>query len=333
MKNITFILPTKNRFEGLKNFISIHEKIFDNLKYKFLIIDGSNSSNFKKIHSYCKKKKNLILIKQNKKGFMNACFQAINKVNSEYCTFLYDDDLLSKEIVKIFKKTLNNKFSMGYGIVENLSDKNLNSKNYFHKVKLTNYKKNDLLLAYFGQNKLGVPFMPVSPICLIFKSNFLKDWKKFIINFCKRSKFRKFFLLKNNIGPDLIIYLLQILKHENIALSKPHVAKFNEHNSSMSYLLGMNKLQIGYWLAKKSIYEKNLIQNKQMIIKTYNFLYTAGIFILFKNLVLKFFSKENYYNEVRNEINTLKNHKNAEFKLFQCINIIFNKINTKIKYL
>jgi len=332
VKNITFILPTKNRFEGLKNFISIHEKIFNNLKYKFLIIDGSNSSNFKKIHSYCKKKKNLILIKQNKKGFMNACFQAIKKVNSEYSTFLYDDDLLSKEIIKIYKNTLNNKFSMGYGIVENLNDQNLNRKNYFHKVKLTNYKKNDLLLAYFGENKLGVPFMPVSPICLIFKSNFLKDWKKFIINFCKKSKFRKFFLLKHNIGPDLIIYLLQILKHENITLSKPYVAKFNEHNSSMSYLLGMNKLQIGYWLAKKSIYENNLLKNKKMIIKTYNFLYTAGMFILFKNLILKFFLKENYYSEIRNEINILKNHKNAEFKLFQCINIILNKINTKIRY-
>ena len=331
MKKITFILPTKNRFKKLKSFITYHEKFLRNLNYKFLIIDGSNTKNFIKIKNYCKKKKELILIKQKNKGFMNACFQAIRKVDTDFCTFLYDDDLLSKEVVKVFRQTLNNKFSMGYGIVENLNNKNTSVKSNFNKIKISKYKNEDLLLAYYGKNKLGVPFMPVSPICLIFKSSFLNEWKEFLIKFCKNSKFRKYFLLKQNIGPDLIIYLLQILKHNHINFSKPHIAKFNEHNNSMSYLLGMNKLQIGYWLAKKSIYENNLITDKNLNIKMYNFLYTAGNFILSKNLILKYFGKENYYEQFKNEINMLKNHKNAEFKLFECINIILNKIFVKIK--
>jgi hypothetical protein len=331
VKEITFILPTKNRFDVLKNFISHHEKILKNLNYKFLIVDGSNPYIHKKIKKICRKKKKLNLIKQTKKGFMNACFQSIKKIKTEYCTFLYDDDLLSIEAIKVFKKTLNNKFSMGYGIVENLNNQNIQTKSNFNKIKIRKYKNEDLLLAYYGENKLGVPFMPVSPICLIFKSNFLNYWKKYLIKFCKRSKFRKYFLLKQNIGPDLIIYLLQILKHNHINFSKPHIAKFNEHEDSMSYLLGMNKLQIGYWLAKKSIFENNLIINKQLIIKAYTFLYTAGIFILIKNIILKFFGKDNYYSGFRNEIKILKNHKNAEFSLFECINIILNKIIIKIK--
>ena len=70
--------------------------------------------------------------------------------------------------------------------------------------------------------------MPVSPICIIFKSKFLYEWKKYILNFCKNSKFRKYFLLKKNIGPDLIIYLLQILNHKKINLAKQFIDKFNE---------------------------------------------------------------------------------------------------------
>ena len=332
MKTITFILPTKDRFETFNKFINYHEKIFKGLKYKILVIDGSKPFTHKKIKKICKTKKNLILIKQIKKGFMNACFQAIKKVNTKYCTFLYDDDLLSSEVTKIFKQTINNKFSMGYGIVENLNKKE-NINHNFNKVKFYKFNNEKIFLAYFGENKLGIPFVPVSPICLIFKSSFLNDWKKFLIKFCKKNKFRKYFLLKQNIGPDLIIYLLQILKHKQIYFSKPYIAKFNEHDNSMSYLLGINKLQIGYWLAKKSVFENNLLKNKKLIMKIYTFLYTAGIFILFKNLILKFFGKNNYYFEFKNEIKILKSHKNAEFSLFECINIILNKIIIKIKKL
>ncbi len=330
MKKITFILPTKDRYEKLVNFINYHEKIFKDLDYKILILDGSIHETHKKIKNKFKKKKNLILIKQKRKGFMNACFEAIKIVKTKYCTFLYDDDLLSKEITKVFKKTMNKKFSLGYGIVENLNQIISNKKN-FNKIQFYKFKNDRILLGYFGENNFGLPFMPVSPICFLFETNFLKEWKKYILKFCDKSKFRKYFLLQRNIGPDLIMYLLQILKNKYIYLAKPAIAKFNEHNTSMSYILGVNKLQIGYWLAKKSIFENDLINNKELSIKVYNFLVTAGVFILIKNFLLKILGKENYFFDINNEIKILNNNKNAKFSLSTCLNIVLNKIFIKIK--
>ena len=256
---------------------------------------------------------------------MNACFESVQKVNSSFCTFLYDDDLLSYEAVKVFKKTIKNKFSMGYGIVENL---NLNkfSKGNFSKIKFYKFSSNKILSAYYGKNIPGVPYMPVSPICFIYKTSFLKFWKQYIINFCHKSNFRSYFLLERNIGPDLIMYLLQILKNKNIYLAKPQIAKFNAHKSSMSLLLGKNKLQIGYWLAKISILENNLIEDKKLLIQIYNFLYVSGNYILIKNFLFKIFGQENFYKGFKFEMKKLKSHKKAEFKLLKCINIILNKI-------
>ena len=331
MKDITFILLTKDRPEKLINFLNNHFFLLKKLKSNFLIIDASSSKNYKIIKKFTKKYKKIYLFRQKSKGFMQGCFESIKYVKSKYCTFLYDDDLLSLEAIKVYKNSINSKFAMGSGIVENLDETDLEKKKIFEPIKFYNYKKEDLILGYFGKKLDKVPFMPVSPICMIFESKFLYEWKKYILQFCKVSSFREYFLLKKNIGPDLIIYLLQILKHRQINLSKPFIAKFNEHKNSMSLLLGKNKLQIGYWLAKKSIFENNLISNKKLNINIYNFLYTAGIFILFKNFIFKILGKKNYYKQFQNEIDMLKNHKNAEFSLFKCINIILNKIIIKIK--
>jgi hypothetical protein len=122
------------------------------------------------------------------------------------------------------------------------------------------------------------------------------------------------------------MYLLQILKNKNIYLAKPQIAKFNAHKSSMSLLLGKNKLQIGYWLAKISILENNLIEDKKLLIQIYNFLYVSGNYILIKNLLFKIFGQENFYKGFKFEMKKLKSHKKAEFKLLKCINIILNKI-------
>jgi len=333
MTTISFIILTKDRPEKIINFLNNHFFLIKKLKSRFIIIDGSNHKNYKKIKQFTKNFKSIYLLRQKSKGFMNGCFESIKYVKSKYCTFLYDDDLLSLEVIKVFKKSINLKFSIGSGIVENLDHEDLEKQKNFMPIKFYNYKKEDLILGYFGKKLDKVPFMPVSPICMIFESKFLYEWKKYILQFCKVSSFREYFLLKKNIGPDLIIYLLQILKHRQINLSKPFIAKFNEHKNSMSLLLGKNKLQIGYWLAKKSIFENNLISNKNLNINIYNFLYTAGIFILFKNFILKMLGKKNYYKQFQNEIIMLKNHENAKFSLFECINIIFNKIFVRIKYL
>ncbi len=326
MTDISFIVLTKDRPDKIKQFLNKHSFLLKKLNSKFIIIDGSRKEDFLRIKKIIKNYKKIDLHKQKSKGFMNGCFESIKYVKSKYCTFLYDDDLLSSNIIKVYNNTLNSKFSMGFGIVDNLDENKISKKITFKSIKLNNYRFEDVISGYYGTKINDVPFMPVSPICIIFEARFLYEWKNYVIGFSKISNFRKYFLLKKNIGPDLIIYLLQILKYKNIRLAKPFVAKFNEHKSSMSLLLGKNKLQIGYWLAKKSILENDLIKNKKLIIKIYNFLYIAGSYILLKNLILKLFGKENFYKNFALEMKYLKNHKNAEFRLFECINIILNKI-------
>ena len=43
-------------------------------------------------------------------------------------------------------------------------------------------------------------------------------------------------------------------------------------------------------------------------------------------MLLKIFGKENFFNDICDEMKDLKSHKNAEFSLFECIKVILNKI-------
>ena len=109
MKDITFILLTKDRPEKLINFLKNHFFLLKKLKSNFLIIDASSSKNYKIIKKFTKKYKKIYLFRQKSKGFMQGCFESIKYVKSKYCTFLYDDDLLSSEIVKVYKNSINSK--------------------------------------------------------------------------------------------------------------------------------------------------------------------------------------------------------------------------------
>ena len=78
------------------------------------------------------------------------------------------------------------------------------------------------------------------------------------------------------------------------------------HEKSMSYILGKNKLRIGYWLAKSSIYNSNKISTE--LNKDFTFLLVSGYLILFYNYLLHIAGKENYYYKFK-EINKIKKYK------------------------
>jgi len=317
---ITFIFPTKNRVNKASKFIYSHLKILEKVNPIFLIIVSSTNEKQYLIEKF-KNRKNIKIIVQKKKGFMNACFESINYVKTKFCTFLYDDDELSPYSIKIFNKVFKENLAIGYGIVTNIAN---NSKFLPISVKKLSYKK--ILLAYFGKNINGVKFMPVSPICLVFNSSFLFVWKRIILNFCKNNELRTDIMLKQNIGPDLMLYLHQIIKQKEISFATPNIAKFVMHNSSMSHLLGKNKLRIGYWLAKKSLVEYNIFKNKKMNKIIFTFLMLSGYQILFYNFILKIMNKNNYFNLFKKEIKLLKENKNFQFSFFDFFQILFNKL-------
>ena len=54
-----------------------------------------------------------------------GCIEAIPHIKTEYVTFLYDDDVMGKNVVDIYKKNIEqpNIFSLGCGLVQPINDK------------------------------------------------------------------------------------------------------------------------------------------------------------------------------------------------------------------
>ncbi len=318
-KKITFILPTKGRINKIKKFYHINEKKFKNIPHCYLIITF-NTIETKVLKKYFKKNNSIKVIKQKKPGFMNACFESIAYVKTKYCTFLYDDDFLSPYLNKIFRKVFTNDIAMGYGIVQS---ENLNNK--FLPININKLSSEKILSCYYGNQLRGVNFMPVSPICLVFPSLFLSKWKNIILKFCKNNSLRTEMLLKRNIGPDLILYLHQLINYKNINFSYPHIVEFKMHEKSMSYILGKNKLRIGYWLAKSSLINSNKITFK-LKKKIFTFLLVSGYLILIHNFILCIIGKKNYFHNFKKEVVSIKNSAKYDFEFFYALKLIFSKL-------
>ncbi len=93
----------------------------------------------------------------------------------------------------------------------------------------------------------------------------------------------------------------------------------------MSYILGKNKLRIGYWLAKSSIYNSNKISAESNK-KIFTFLLVSGYLILFYNYLLNIAGKENYYYKFKREINKIKKYKKNDFQFKYALKIVFNRV-------
>ena len=92
----------------------------------------------------------------------------------------------------------------------------------------------------------------------------------------------------------------------------------------MSYILGKNKLQIGYWLAKKIIFEDKKIQKKEME-NYYTYSMFIGKILMYKNFIFYILKKENFYISLKREIIFLKNKK-IKTSIFYLLKIIYNKL-------
>jgi|694.fasta_scaffold97087_3 hypothetical protein len=329
MKKITLIILTKKRdFIFKRFFYNLYNKLKKNLNINFLVIHSSNLNESIELKKYLKSFTRVTYVKQETRGFMNACFESIDYVNSKYCTFIYDDDDISLYITQIYKNLLNtNNFSMGYGIVTSLNNKNDNFKTMSKYI----YSKDEILQAYYGLNKLGIKTLPVSPICTIFKKDFLYLWKKKILEFCKNNNFRRHFLLKKNIGPDLMIYLFNIIYEKKIIFFKPHCASFVEHPKSMSVILGSFQLKIGYWLAKISLLN-NMNENvNKLKDKLYTFLVIDCLYIIFSNPIKIFSIKRYYITGLLKELFFIIKSNN-KFLFIYMLRILLNKFYRTIKF-
>ena len=120
MKILTFILPTFNR----KNYIirAVESCLIvagKNFSSEVLIIDGESTDGAWELleENYKDNKRVKLLQLPKNMGFQKTAFYGVSQVKSEYCTFMYNDDVLSPHFSKLFSKMIENEqnFVMGYG--------------------------------------------------------------------------------------------------------------------------------------------------------------------------------------------------------------------------
>jgi len=293
----TVIFLTKGRYEISNSLRSIFKISYYDINLKLLIIDGNDDNRVVNLitDKFLKYKNSTKVIKQIKKGFMNACFQSIDFVDTKFFTFMYDDDELSPYYGSLVKKSLKqNRIFYAYGKVENLL-----SKFVFVKPSIKFIDAENILDQYFKFNSSREFIPPNSPICSVFRTNILKEWRFILEKYSKIDKYFNFYLMKKNIGPDLLLHLISLTKEkQKILYSKNYIAKFSSHEKSMSIIYGNIYLGIGYFYTRV-IYLKYF--KKKLIFK--------NKFIKFKKYVylkkLYFIIRGNFYlNKIKN--NTLK---------------------------
>lgn len=250
---VTFILPTLNGLLWIKRAIDSCLTCESDIIVPYVIvIDGeSDDGTFEKLkETYCHDPRAQLLQSKRTDGFMTTCFQGVDLVKTEFVTFMYDDDILSPYFKNMIIHMVKHKkkFIMGYGKMYNV-ETTYPFKPITH---FKHYPNLQLLLGYFGYvGDIEYSNLPVSPICCIVKTDLLHEWMGHVTEFAQKNKVREYFMLQKNIGPDLMIYLLSILRSkEDVCVASAIVAQFSKHPNSMSIIYGNIDTAVGYWLAR-----------------------------------------------------------------------------------
>jgi len=338
---ITFILPTINR----KNFVTraidsclaINEHS-QNIKSKVLVLDGfSDDGAWEIMNTKYQNNKN-VKLKQFERnlGFQETAFIGLKLVDTEYCTYMYNDDILSPYYWKLAHKLKksNQTFIMGYGKNQEIS-KIIDFKDPIFKLI---YSK-EILLNYFGYfNSLNYSSLPVSPVPCLSKTSNLINWEKEVRDFVKVSNFRKELMLKKNIGPDLILYFYNLMiQNDKIVFCNSTVAQLSFHNKSMSIIYGKQPLSTGYWLARVWYFEKYLNNNE--INKSYSsklsaYLIVSGFYIFLLNLIFLNFSQSiNVLSEILKIVKKVFYYKLFSKTVYNSIIVLINRVQRRKEFL
>ena len=280
----SLILITKGR----KDISACLNSIFRNmekLKFKLIIIDGNKNNLLKdNIQTSFLEKFDIKIYKQKKGKFMRACFESIEYVDTKFFSFIYDDDVLSDYYHQIIHcSVVNNMITLGNGIIEDIN-KDIEFLEPNVNVNLSKIKFEDYYLSFLSRKKN----IPNSPICSFFKTDILTEWKNFLYKNCLKNKNYFDILLKRNIGPDLLIYLMSLNKEKSIMSTNTIMAKFSHHEDSMSVKYGSESLIFGYLITKvlffKSIFKQlDFIQ----IVKLKIYLIMQLLYIIMRNFIKK----------------------------------------------
>lgn len=292
MINITFILPTLNRKDYVSRAIQCClDCETDRVKPRVLVIDGySDDGSYEMLKVKYAEDHRVDLVQYDRVGFQETAFYGVSLVKTEYATFMYDDDLLSPYYAKMIEsmEERGKDFVMGFGKMFHI-DKVLPFASLDGKI--SEVAKFDFILNYYCiHTTTRFTDAPVSPICCVQKTDFLRSWVSFIKAYCEGSRIKTYYMLKKNIGPDIILFLSSILASKgNVLVADEIVGQFSYHPTSMSIGYGSQHLKVGYWLGRKWAVEKIFDSGEFEVAKKASaYLLIAGL----KNFSLMFFSSK-----------------------------------------
>lgn len=336
---ITFILPTINRKKYVLRAIDscLNLNLYsEEIVCKVHIYDGySDDGAWEEMQNKYHLNQNVILKQVDRDlGFQETAFLALKNVDTEYCTYMYNDDVISPYYYELINTMLENQqnFIMGYGINYAVDQVYSFKKPSFKKV-----LKKDIIRCYFGNFKfIDYNSLPVSPVPSISTTNFLKNWVLEVKNFVKDSKFRNELMLKKNIGPDLIIYLYNLLLEKNsIILCNSSIAQLSVHKNSMSIGYGKAPLSTGYWLSRVWYFEKYCEENQldqDYLSELSSYIIVSGFFILFLNILnFKFNYSKNILYEIKSVVVKCWKNKFLFKTIMHIPSIVFNRIRRQKK--
>jgi len=251
--DLTFILPVRNRRQWVRraadSCLQNHQPCFN---VQLLILDGHSTDGTweELVAAYGTDCRVKLLRQGTEAGFMGACFQAIPLVGTPWATFMYDDDVLSPYWHLLARRVELSGMSFGMGLGVKSPVNKLS--NFRAPQKWVRIAPSDLLRGYSDAAKWWRPdWLPVSPICCLTQTEFLREWANAVLIFSAQNQFRQEYLIRRAAGPDLMVYLLSLLRSQgHVAVLRAPIAQFSEHDETISGSSGEDELALGYWLAR-----------------------------------------------------------------------------------
>ena len=271
--SFTFLFITKGRKSFGRSLMNCLSQLRKFNKIKIIIVDGNKDN---RIEKYLTENnlfhKNLSIIKQRKGKFVRACLIALSNLETDFFTFMHDDDYISPNFHELIEFAIKKNSSViGNGIVLPKKEEKFN----FTEIK--NYKlfsSKEILNKYFCSIKIENKFLPANPACSVFKKDIADIWKS-VLKVVLKNKFISSYIIHKNIGQDLLLYLIALSVQKEIFYCTEYTCQFSSHEDSMSVNFGSHNLGVGYWLAKK-IYTR--FSGKNFVYKT-SFLENINLFI------------------------------------------------------
>ena len=305
--SFTFIFVTKGRHKFDKSLNNCLELSIKHTYIKTLIIDGNLDD---RVQNYLDKNfsnVNVKIVKQNKGKFVRACLIGIQNLDTNFFTFMHDDDYISPYFINMIQFAIENNTSViGNGIVLPKNKENFEFKNLKSFVKI----KSDLLInKYYCSKKINKLFLPANPACSVFKKEITDLWKLSISHILK-NRFIAGYLIYKNIGQDLLIYLIALSIQREIYYCREFTCQFSSHKDSMSVNFGTHNLGVGYWIAKHffSRFESNVFIRKTSFEEKLN-LISRGIIYCFKQGLSK---NKFYFHNTRKLLKEIINNNKIE---------------------